>query len=118
MFELINLIINRPENGPAVISTTDNLIILHFREKKVSFSVDIASVPFDSAGNVTLPAAVRNAVAKLHIRSLFDDEEDVKKSVDDPAFKLVEQENTPYHSYEVTISSPSIGMELESTFQQ
>lgn len=80
--------------------------------------MDIASVPFDSAGNVTLPAAVRNAVAKLHIRSLFDDDEDVKKSVDDPAFKLVEQENTPYHSYEVTISSPSIGMELESTFQQ
>lgn len=108
----------RPQSGPAIISTSDNLIMVHFRDQKASFSVDLASVPFDSAGNITLPAAVRNAVAKLSIHSPYDEDEDVKKGMEDPSFKNLSQEPIPYHSYEVTISSASIGMELESTFQE
>ena len=110
--------IYRPQSGPATLTTSDTLIIIHFKDQQTSYSIDLASIPFDAAGNITLPATVRNAVARLAIHSIHDDTEEVKQAVDDPTFQTVKEEVFPYHSYEVNISSASIGLELESTFQQ
>lgn len=110
--------IYRPQSGAATLTTSDNLIIIHFKDQQTSYSIDLASIPFDAAGNITLPATVRNAVARLAIHSIHDDNEEVKQAVDDPTFQAVKEEVIPYHSYEVNISSASIGLELESTFQQ
>ena len=109
---------SRNQTGPAVISTSDNLIIFHYRQQRVSFSIDLASIPFDSAGNVSLPANVSNGISKLSIHSFFDEDANVKLAADDPSFKLLTEEVIPYHNYEVNISSASIGLELETTFQQ
>ena len=48
--------IYRPQSGPATLTTSDNLIIIHFKDQQTSYSIDLASIPFDAAGNITLPS--------------------------------------------------------------
>ena len=107
---------HRPQTGPAVLSTSDNLLMVHYKVSQVSFCVDIADVPFDAASNMSLPAVTKNAVSKLEL--ILSSNEVYQKAIEDPSFRFIEEPSLPYRSYEVTISSASIGLELESTFSR
>ena len=92
--------------------------MIHFKQHRVSYSIDFASIPFDNTANITQPANLQNGIAQLAFATTFDETEEVQSVTDDPAFQYRAEEVIPYRSYEVTISSASIGMELESTFQK
>ena len=111
----------RPQTGPAVLSTSDNLLMVHYKVSQVSFCVDIADVPFDAASNMSLPAVTKNAVSKLELILSSNEvyqKAEIQKAIEDPSFRFIEEPSLPYRSYEVTISSASIGLELESTFSR
>lgn len=95
--------------------------MVHYKVSQVSFCVDIADVPFDAASNMSLPAVTKNAVSKLELilssNEMYQKPE-VQKAIEDPSFRFIEEPMVPYRSYEVQISSTSIGLELESTFSR
>lgn len=65
---------------------------------------------------------VRDAVTELTLlranQSSEMSPEEKQAFEQDPSFEKPVEEAIPYHSYEVQITSPSIGLELESTFQK
>lgn len=84
--------------------------------------MDVADVPFDATSNRSIPSLSRDAVTALTLlRTEQSDDmspEEKRALEQDPSFKKPAEEYIPYHSYEVQITSPSIGLELESTFQK
>ena len=108
------LVSSSPYKSPAVISLSDNLLMVHYKEVRESFSVDLADVPFDAAGNLSMPAVSHSAVSKLNITAVAA----MRGALEDPSFAYPAEEKVPYHSYEVQIASANIGLELESAFQK
>lgn len=95
--------------------------MVHYKVSQASFCVDIADVPFDSASNMSLPAVTKNAVSRLELILSSNEvyqKAEVQKAMEDPSFRFIEEPSIPYRSYEVQISSSSIGFELESTFSR
>lgn len=92
--------------------------MVHYKEACESFSVDLADVPFDAAGNLSLPVVSHSAVNKLNITAVAVLPESMQGALEDPSFACQEEEKVPYHSYEVQIASTNIGLELESAFQK
>ena len=118
LYACAGAVLSRPYKSPAVISVSDNLLIVHYKEVKESYLIDLADVPFDAAGNISLPVVARNAISKLTVLPAFQLPAGMKDSLQDPSFALAEEDAVPYHSYEVQITSNSIGLELESAFQK
>lgn len=112
------LVSSSPYKSPAVISLSDNLLMVHYKEVRESFSVDLADVPFDAAGNLSMPAVSHSAVSKLTITAVAALPEAMCGTLEDPSFAYPAEEKVPYHSYEVQIASANIGLELESAFQK
>lgn len=101
-----------------MISLSDNLLMVHYKEVRESYSVDLADVPFDAAGNLSMPAVSHSAVSKLNITAVAALPEAMRGALEDPSFARQAEEKVPYHSYEVQIASANIGLELESAFQK
>ena len=84
--------------------------------------IDIADVPFDATCNKSIPLVSRDAVSSLHLYRADElpEEATVERAAiaRDPSFQQLEEVRIPYRSYEVQITSSSIGLELESTFQK
>lgn len=79
-------------------------------------------IPFDGTSNRSIPSVSRDAVTELTLlranQSSEMSPEEKQAFEQDPSFEKPVEEAIPYHSYEVQITSPSIGLELESTFQK
>ena len=108
--------------GKAIFTVSDNLIIVHAPALKKTLSIDIADVPFDATSNQAIPVILREGISKLHVyrsdelpEEAVNEREALEK---DPSFQMLEEEKVPYRSYEVQITSSSIGLDLDSTFQK
>ena len=96
--------------------------MVHFRSSKESCAIDVADIPFDGTSNRSIPSVSRDAVTEFTLlranQSSEMSPEEKQAFEQDPSFEKPVEEAIPYHSYEVQITSPSIGLELESTFQK
>ena len=96
--------------------------MVHFQSSKESCAIDVADIPFDGTSNRSIPSVSRDAVTELTLlranQSSEMSPEEKQAFEQDPSFEKPVEEAIPYHSYEVQITSPSIGLELESTFQK
>ena len=96
--------------------------MVHYKSLQESCAIDVADIPFDGTSNRSIPSVSRDAVTELIL--LRADQyskmspEEIFAFEKDPSFEKPVEEVIPYHSYEVQITSPSIGLELESTFQK
>ena len=122
IYSYIHLFIHRAITEKAIFTVSDNLIIVHVPTLKKTLSLDIADVPFDATSNQAIPVILHEGISKLLVYRADELPEEATNEREalktDPSFQLLEEEKVPYRSYEVQITSSSIGLDLDNTFQK